>query len=91
MAIHHHKDRFFHDTDGNLAVIQFPNIPLTGWILSLVLSLVPFPHTIKSGFMVLSTTFLFTWAFLELTPRTSYFRQALGAVIMILVLVGIFR
>jgi hypothetical protein len=45
---------------------------------------------INAGFANLSTAFLFTWAYLEITQGASYFRRVLGAVVLAGVLMSFF-
>jgi hypothetical protein len=45
----------------------------------------------KAGFASLSAAFLFTWAYLEITEGASYFRRALGAVVLASVLMSFLR
>ncbi len=81
---------FFHDDHGRLAVFQFPNVPLIGWFVCWVIAM-PLPAgPFKAGFSKLSLAFLFTWAYLEIVRGSSYFRQIIGAIVMIGVLVGFF-
>lgn len=85
-----HTDKIFHDQHGHLSIIQLPNLPLAGWLVSLIASQFVTDIFLKSSLRDLSTLFLFTWAFLEITQGQSYFRKALGGVIMVGILMGIF-
>jgi hypothetical protein len=87
---HEGKERFFHDKHGNLTLFLPPNPPLIGWLASLLASWVVSGSSIKTDFSQLSRLFLFTWAYLEIVHGTSYFRQLLGVVIMVVVLMGVF-
>jgi len=81
-------ERFFRDTNGNLAIWQWPNLPLIGWILFKLLSLVINSSNIRIWSENLSMAFLFTWAYLEITSGSSYFRRALGMLVMIMLIIG---
>ncbi len=82
---------FFEDDKGNISILQKPNAPLYGWIVFKLLSLIIDTSNIKNGFAKLSTAFLFTWAYLEITKGKSYFRRTFGLVIMVLIIVSYFR
>jgi hypothetical protein len=67
----------FKDKDGKVVLIERPNLPLIGWLVFLALG-----HLFDSaGCRWLSTAFIFTWAFLEITQGTTYFRRALGVIV----------
>ncbi|QQS19876.1 hypothetical protein IPL85_00190 [Candidatus Saccharibacteria bacterium] len=75
-------ESFFKDIKGNIVLWQWPNIPLYGWIAFKVLSmLVPAGH-LRVGMEQLSSAFLFTWAYLEITNGVNYFRRLLGVIVM---------
>ena len=88
---HEGKESFFRDSKGNIAIWQCPNIPLTGWLVFKLLSALIESDAISKGCASLSTAFLFTWAYLEITSGISYFRRLLGAVVTIAIVVGFFR
>ena len=73
----------FKDKKGKVVLWQTPNIPLVGWALSSVLI-----HIVPAGRWQLavgyvSFGFIFTWAWLELSQGASYFRRALGVVVLV--------
>jgi hypothetical protein len=70
---------------------QVPNLPIIGWFSCLVISHFISAGVMKAGFASLSTAFLFTWAYLEITEGASYFRRALGGVVLVSVLMSFFR
>ncbi len=78
-------EKFCKDSDGKWVIAQFPNLLLGAWLLLLVVNL--FLH--DSQIKVLQSTVLFCWAYLELTQGDSYFRQTLGAMVLIGVIIGI--
>lgn len=83
--------KFFKDSDGHIAIIQWPNIPLIGWFVSMLASLFitsPPWHTFL-GYV--SFGFIFTWAWLEITQGNSYFRRALGVIVLLLALYPHFK
>lgn len=79
-------DKFIRDKQGRTVIFQSPNLPLIGWFVFMIASRITDAEQIRSGFAFLSSAFLFTWAYLEVTQGSSYFRRLLGAaVLMILV------
>lgn len=82
---------FFKDADGNVAIWQAPNIPLYGWFMFKVLAVVVAAGRLHSGFNLLSTALLFTWAYLEITSGVNYFRRLLGLIVITAIIVGYFR
>lgn len=84
------QTKFFKDKDGKLVLWQLPNIPISVWIVSLILS-----HTLSgslhAGFQALAQASLFTWAYLEASSGDSNFRKVLGAVILAVVISGFFN
>lgn len=79
--------RTFLDANGDLAIAQLPNLPIIVWLAATLLKLV-----IKSGqtYLVLDTIAfgsLFTWAWLELSQGVNYFRQGLGLIVLIWMIV----
>lgn len=74
---------FVRDKHGHISVWQMPNPPLIAWFALMLLSaLIRSPH-LNAGLQLLSTAALFTWAYLELTSGTSYFRRTLGAIVLL--------
>jgi hypothetical protein len=75
--------KFFKDKDGHIAIIQWPNIPLIGWFVSMLAALFitsPQWHTFLG---YLGFGFIFTWAWLEITTG---FRRTAGVVVLLLAL-----
>lgn len=89
--IKHMVSAFFKDNEGDVVVWQMPNIPLLGWLLFKLLSLITHPGLVKNGFEGFSMAFLFTWAYLEITSGKSYFRRALGVVIAVALIFSYFK
>jgi hypothetical protein len=83
-------DKIFRDSNGRLAIAQFPNLPLWGWIVFSLLTVV-FKHgKAHTGFRLLAQSTLFIWAYLELRSGDSLFRKALGALVFVSVFVSYF-
>jgi hypothetical protein len=87
---HNFIDRIFKDKTGKVVISQMPNIPLWGWIISSILSMV-FKHgRPHAGFENVGRAALVTWAYLEIRSGVSLFRRILGAMVLIAVLYGYF-
>ena len=82
--------RFWRDADGRVVVVQFPNIPLAGWLLFALLGRVADSVWWKNGTSGVSTAFLFVWAYLELMQGVNYFRRLLGLCVLAVVAAGYF-
>lgn len=82
--------KFSQDKDGNTVLWQWPNPPVIGWAFFRVLAHLASTPRLRSGFDFIAEVFLFTWAYLEITQGTSYFRRLLGILIMIVILAGYF-
>ncbi len=85
------KERFFKDIHGHIVLWQWPNIPLYGWVVFKVVSMLEPAGNLKVGAEQLSAAFLFTWAFLEITKGVNYFRRLLGLVVMSALILGFFK
>ena len=77
--------KFFQDKDGKLAVFQWPNVPLSAWIILSIVSMFV-PSELSRNLHLLSSMFLFVWAYLEITSGVSMFRRTFGAVVFIYIL-----
>lgn len=78
-------ERIFSDANGNIVIVQFPNAPLLLWIGLSLLRIYPFSSTIVIGLGLLANSFLFVWAYLEITSGVNYFRRILGAIIFLVI------
>ena len=76
-------DRTFRDSEGNIVIAQFPNLPLIVWGVATLLQLLPTSGKIHTGLDLIAFGSLFTWAWQELFDGVNYFRRALGAVVLI--------
>lgn len=82
---------FIRDKSGHIVLWQSPNVPLCGWFVFKVLSMFEVAEQLKMGAEQLSTAFLFTWAFLEITKGVNYFRRLLGIIVMIAITLSFFK
>jgi hypothetical protein len=83
--------KFFTDKHGRRVIGQKPNLPIIGWFVCKVLAYGLAGQPLHAGLQLLSAAFLFTWAYLELTSGASYFRKALGLIVLAWVVMGYFR
>jgi len=81
---------FFKDKDDNVIIGQFPNLPLIGWFVCMVITLFIPLGFLKTGFYNLSNAFLFLWAYLEITQGVNYFRRLLGVIVMTIIITAYF-
>lgn len=83
-------DSTFKDKDGKWAIVQPPNWPIIFWAFFKVLGYLHISSNFKNGFEFLSTSFLFLWAYLELTSGVNYFRRVLGLAVLLGIIVSHF-
>ena len=76
-------DKTFRDSEGNIVIAQPPNLPLLVGITATVLELIVKSGNIHTGLDAIAFGCLFTWAWLELFDCVSYFRRALGLLVLI--------
>jgi hypothetical protein len=76
-------DRTFRDSEGNIVIIQPPNLPVLVGTTATLLHFVASNGTIAilSGLVGFGT--LYTWAWLELFQGVNYFRRGLGFVSLV--------
>lgn len=77
--------------DGKVHIVQIPNVPIVGWLVSLLIAHFLAPGTAKTGFTNLGMAFLAIWCYLEITKGASRFRQALGAIVAVAMVYGFFK
>ncbi|MEY2566705.1 MAG: hypothetical protein QOE35_1234 [Actinomycetota bacterium] len=79
-------------TTGRQTIVQLPNVPLGVFILAALARRVFSPTgTPRTVLAVIATGALVVWAVDELIRGESPFRRALGAVVLLATIVGIFR
>jgi hypothetical protein len=74
--------KFFENKEGKIVIWQKPNVFLIGWFLFLILSKIISNKTFKTDLNFVSFVFLAVWAVLEIFKGDSYFRRALGLVVL---------
>lgn len=83
----HAVDWFFKDKNNKFVLAQMPNIPLLGWFLFMLSIHAVADQVLKTGLGFVSSAFLFTWAYLEITDGSSRARRVLGLIIMVSVVI----
>ncbi len=84
-------NKFFKDKNNKIVLFQPPNIPIIGWFVFMVISLLLPSGSMEAGFANISKAFLFLWAYMEITDGASYFRRFLGVVVILLVIKSYFN
>jgi hypothetical protein len=79
-------DKTFRDSNGEIVVVQMPNLPLIVWIVASLLALIFTSGKINTVLDVLANGSLFTWAWMELFQGVNYFRRALGLTVFIAII-----
>lgn len=80
--------KFFTNKEGEVVLFQRPNVPIIVWFLSMVLATVSTNPVVRSRFGLLATIAIIIWALMEIIWGASYFRRLLGAVVLIVVIIG---
>ena len=77
-------DALFKDKQGNIVILQLPNVPISVWLGCTVLAkFISSPATVHHIFEAVGFGALFTWAWLEISQGTTYFRRILGSVVLV--------
>ena len=84
-------EKCYKDDTGAVTLAQTPNLPITVWFVCAVLRLLPLPLKIDSGIGFIGTSFLFYWAWLELSSGANYFRRILGCGVLLSIIAPHFR
>lgn len=80
----------FKDKEDKWAIVQFPNIPLSLWIIATLALYTITDQAYKDSLSLLRDALLFTWSYLEITAGDSPFRKVLGGVVMVLLVAKFF-
>lgn len=76
-------NQIFRDSTGKVVIMQWPNLPIAGWIIFKLAAHINNNQTFTDSFNGISTTFLLVWATLELTTGVNIFRKLLGLVVLV--------
>lgn len=80
--------KVFKDKAGRTVIIQRPNIPLWGWVLTKILATFTDNPNIKPALGALGSLLLIIWALLETISGVTIFRKLLGIIILAIITVG---
>jgi hypothetical protein len=73
-------DRIFRDSDGNIVIVQMPNLPVLVGAAATIFCFVLPGGNIQTAFGLVAFGALFTWAWKELFQGVNYFRRSLGLI-----------
>ena len=73
-------DRTFRDSEGNIVIVQPPNLPVLVGAAAAILRFVLPSGELQTVFGLIAFGALFTWAWQELFEGVNYFRRALGLI-----------
>lgn len=76
-------DRIFQDNEGNILLVQIPNLLIIIGIVSSLLKMIFTTGKLNLGLDAIAFGTLFTWAWEELFQGVNYFRRALGAFVLL--------
>lgn len=73
-------DRTFRDSEGNIVIAQFPNLPILIGVAATLLHFFLPSGDMQTVFGLIGFGTLFTWAWQELFAGVNYFRRSLGLI-----------
>ena len=80
------RNRFFYDSSNTFILFQWPNIPLTIWLVCTLITKVT-SGVLQSSLSIIATVSLVIWSLLEITTGVNYFRRMLGFGILAYILI----
>ena len=83
-------DKIWKDKRGKVVIYQNPNWILISWLVLTVISLFT-NGTVANVIGYIGDVVLAGWAALEIWKGVNYFRKALGAVVLLLVIASLFK
>ncbi len=83
-------DKFWKDKNGNVVVYQHPNFLLIGWVILASVSLFV-GSKLADIIWNISLAVLAAWSLLEIFKGVNYFRRLVGAIVLLLVILAVFR
>ncbi|GAB4384414.1 MAG: hypothetical protein Kow00121_47850 [Elainellaceae cyanobacterium] len=76
-------DRTFRDSEGNIVIVQAPNLPVLVGLAATILQFVLPSGNMQTTFTLVAFGALFTWAWQELFAGVNYFRRSLGLITLV--------
>lgn len=83
-------DKTWKDKNGKVVIYQHPNPLLIAWVVVTVLSIF-INGKLSTVLWWLAMALLAAWSLLEIFKGVNYFRRALGAVVLLLVILAVFK
>jgi hypothetical protein len=83
--------KFVTDNQGRVAVWQTPNFLLSMWFITMLLGKILPGGRGKAIVDLVAFVSLVAWSLLEIIEGSSYFRRVLGAVVMVMSIIGRLR
>ena len=71
------RNRFFYDSNNSLVLFQWPNFPLSIWIVCTIATKFV-SGTAQNTLGIIAAVSLTVWALLEISSGVNYFRRLLG-------------
>lgn len=81
--------RFWHDNHQRIVVWQTPNKFLIIWLIATILNKLILSESVSNFMVIVATSSIMVWCFLEIRWGVNYFRRLLGLMVLIFVLRGI--
>jgi len=82
-------DKFWRDKNGQVVIVQMPNIWLIAWLVLEVVSLLSFSHSVELITWWVASAALGIWSLLEIFRGVNYFRRVLGLLIAVMTLLTV--
>jgi hypothetical protein len=76
-------DKFWRNDEGKIVIWQTPSIPLIGWVVFTIVSLIVSPKN-ADIFQWIAAVSLLAWCLLEIFKGANYFRRLLGLVVLVI-------
>jgi hypothetical protein len=89
MPANNQLQNLFQDKEGRVVIFQKPNVPIIVWAMSMVIARLTHGE-VRDRFELLAFIALATWALMEILWGSTTFRRILGAVVLIVIVVGRF-
>ena len=75
--------KLFLDKNGHFVVAQFPNVPITIWLATVILNRFVQAQPANTVLSIVGTASLTVWALLEIYSGVNLFRKLLGSAVLL--------
>jgi hypothetical protein len=82
-------DKLFRNKEGRIVIIQRPNLPLWGWVVTMLVTPL-LADSLDTAMHRLAQALLIIWAYEEARYGDSLFRRLLGGAVLIFVVRSLF-